>query len=427
MRYLRFVAFAAALLIVSSGCTLLQNANRYAVSPGTLSEPFWCAPSGGTALSPTDCQALSAQLDVGVDFAYERDHVSVATADGATSSPYVTGLGAAYRFAPPPATFNPTAPDTLLYDGTDPTSQVAGLEYNVNSGASAPAGFTGPNDVWTEVSHSVWQLRVWILRPFQDQNNVFAQTHPCLGAGGPIYDVTDTCYTSTHPDPLQILVSNDDGYNAPGIDAAVNGLLAMPNVNVTVVAPATNESGTGASTSPDPLTANLLATNSNYPAWAVNGFPADAVRYALNTLHVNPDLVVSGINNGQNLSSVIIPISGTVGAARVGARGGIPAVALSQALGTPDDFPSGVVAMKDWVNRFLLGRAGPPLLQTVVNVNIPTCTAGSIRGTLSEPAATSAAGAFNAQDCTSTATGPFATDIAAFLNGFVTETSIGNG
>jgi hypothetical protein len=60
-----------------------------------------------------------------------------------------------------------------------------------------------------------------------------------------------------------------------------------------------------------------------------------------------------------------------------------------------------------------------------VNVNIPTCITGAIRGTLTEPAATSPTGAFNAQDCTSTATPPFATDIDAFLNGFVTETLIG--
>lgn len=429
MRSLRLVAFAAALVVVSSGCALLQNANRYAASPGTLSEPFWCAPTGGgTALSTADCQALSAQLDLATDFAVLRDHASVAIAEGATSSPYVTGVGAAFTFAAPPSTFDPRSPDTLLYDGTDPGAQVAGLEWNVASGASAPAGFVGPNDTWTDEGGGVWQLRVWMLRPFQDENNVFASTHPCLAAGGPIYSVTNSCYTSTHPLPLEVLVSNDDGYNAPGIDAAVNGLLAMPRVHVTVSAPATNKSGTGGSTSPDPLTANHLTTLSGYAAWAVDGFPADSVRYALNTLHLNPDLIVSGINNGQNLSKNIIGISGTVGAARVGARASIPAVALSQALGDathPDDFPSGVVAMTDWVNRFLLGRAGSQVLQPLVNVNIPTCITGSIRGTLTEPAATSSTGAFSAQDCTSTATGPFATDIDAFLNGFVTETSIG--
>lgn len=337
-----------------------------------------------------------------------------------------TGVGAAFTFSAPPGVFDYRTPDTLLYDGTAGTAQVAGLEWNVNSGATAPSGFIGPNDTWTNEGGGVWQLRVWMLRPFQNEPNVFASTHPCLAVGGPIYDTTDSCYTSTHTFPLQILVSNDDGYNAPGIDYAVNALIAMPGVNVTVSAPATDKSGTGGSTSPDPLTADKLTTLSGYTAWAVNGFPADSVRYALETLHVNPDLLVAGINNGQNLGP-IIPHSGTVGAARVGGRASIPSVALSQATGTPDDFPSGVIAMKNWINRFLLGRAGPPVFQSVVNINIPTCTSGgSIRGTLVEPVATSAAGIISPQNCLSTATG-FTDDTSAFLNGFITESSIGNG
>ncbi len=339
----------------------------------------------------------------------------------------MTGVGAPFTFAAPTSTFDYRKPDTLLYDGTAPTAQVAGIEWNVHSGSTAPAGFTGSNDVWTNQGGGVWQLRVWALRPFQNEPNVFASTHPCLGAGGPVYSLTNSCYTSTHPNVLQILVTNDDGYNAPGIDAAVNALLALPNVHLTISAPATNESGTGGSTSPDPLTANLKTTLSGRPAWAVDGFPADSVRYALNTLHANPDLVVSGINNGQNLSLPIIGISGTVGAARTAARVSIPTVALSQGLGSPDDFPTGAVAMTNWVTRFLLGRAGPPLHESVVNVNIPTCGAtGSVRGTLVLPAATSSSGAFGAQNCGSTATG-FTTDVQGFVNGFVTETSIGTG
>jgi 5'-nucleotidase len=418
MRSLRFVAFAMALLVVSSGCTLLQSAERYAASPGTLTEPFWCNPSGGTALSTSDCILLSAQLDL----------ASVASAQGATSTAYVTGVGAEFHFSGPTATFSYTHPDTLLYDGTSGTAQVAGLEWNVNSGAAAPAGFVGPNDVWSDQGGGVWQLRVWMLRPFQNEPNVFADTHPCLAAGGPIYDTTNTCYTSTHTQPLQILVSNDDGYNAPGIDAAVQALIALPGVHVTVSAPATNKSGTGGTTSPDPLSATPTHTLSNYPAWSVAGFPADSVRYALETLHLNPDLLVAGINNGQNLGTVI-PHSGTVGAARVGGRASIPAVALSQGLGSPDDFPAGVVAMLDWVNRFLLGRAGPPLGQSVVNVNIPSCSTGSVRGRVVLPAAVN----FNSgnpittpSNCLSAKTN-FVDDIDGFVNGYVTETSIGNG
>ena len=66
-------------------------------------------------------------------------------------------------------------PDTYLYDGTDPTSQLVGLEWNVAS-ASAPDGFTGDNDVWVESSTGVWTLHAWIVRPFENQVEVFAPT-----------------------------------------------------------------------------------------------------------------------------------------------------------------------------------------------------------------------------------------------------------
>ena len=190
---------------------------------------------------------------------------------------------------------------------------------------------------------------------------------------GPIYDVSDPCYTSTHPNQLQSLVSNDDGYGRRRIDAVVQALVARPNVHVTVAAPATNQSGAGGKTTPGGVTARPRQTLSGYAATAVNGFPADSVLYALNTMHLNPDLLVSGINFGQNIGP-FISVSGTVGAARVGGRASIPAVAVSQGFGSPPDYPSGVTALMDWFDQFLLGRAGPPLFQSVVNINVPTCT-----------------------------------------------------
>ena len=299
---------------------------------------------------------------------------------------------------------------------------MAGIEFNVTS-ATAPAGFVGTNDTWDDQGDGTWRLRVWILRPFQNEPDVFADTHPCLDAGGPIYDTTAACYVATHPNPLRILVSNDDGYAAAGINAAVQGLQSLPNPNVdiTVVAPATNQSGQGGNTTPDPLTATDELTAGGYAVKAVQGHPADAVRYALRTMHVSPDLLVSGINDGQNLGTVI-PLSGTVGAARVGARDGIPAVALSQGFGPPPDFASGAAAMLVWVNDFLLGRVGPQVFQSVVNINIPSCTSGSIRGTLFVPPANT----FNlgGSDCTSTET-TIPDDVAGYVNGFVTVSSIG--
>lgn len=425
VRSARLIACVVVVLVVASGCAALRSANRYVAAPGTATEPFWCRPTDGEAvtLNGTDCQSLSGQLDFSLFMAHANLHVSDATAHGATGSAYVAGVGAAYRFSGPTSTFDYQKPDTLLYDGTLATSQVAGVEFNV-AAPSAPDGFVGPDDVWTDIGGGVWQLRVWILRPFQNQPNVFATSHPCLGVSTAVYDITAPCYAATHPDPLEILVSNDDGYNAPGIDAAVEALRGLPHAQITVSAPATNKSGTGASTSPDPLTVTDATTLSGYPAKAVAGFPADSVRYALRTMHVNPDLLVSGINNGQNLSKTIIPISGTVGAARVAGRDEIPSIALSQGNNTAPDYASGAAAMLEWVNDFLLGRVGPPLFQTVVNVNIPTCTTGTNRGLITVPAAPDATGAFAAPDCTSTVVDP-PDDVAGFHNGYVTVTSIG--
>lgn len=421
MRNLRFVACAVVLLVVAAGCVQLQSANRYAAAPGSVSEPFWCAPDAGTALSPADCQTLSAQLDFAAFIANAHHTAAAATAAGAVSSAYVAGVGAAFRFGGPTASFDPLAPDTLLYDGVAPTSQIAGVEWNVTS-VSAPAGFIGPNDSWDDQGGGVWRLRAWIMRPFQNQPNVFADTHPCLDVGGPVYDITAACYTATHPDPLQILVTNDDGYSSLGIDAAVEEMRTLPNVEVTVVAPLTNQSGSGRKTTAGPLNTFDYLTASGYPVKAVQGFPADSVNYALNTMNLNPELLVSGINDGQNISLPISNISGTVGAARQGALRDIPAVAASQGFGAPPDFPSGAVALRSWVDEFLLGRAGPARFEKVVSINIPTCTAGSIRGTKVLPLAP--AGFAVTSDCTSAVTS-VADDVAGFLNGFVTRTSVG--
>jgi 5'-nucleotidase len=345
-----------------------------------------------------------------------------ATAAGATARPYAEGVGAGLEFSEPTSSFAPGAPDTILYDGDSASAQVVGLEWNV-AGESAPSGFTGDNDVWTDNGEGVWTLRAWIVRPFENQNEPFAATHPCLGETAAVYDVTAACFTATHPLPLQILVTNDDGVAAAGIDAVVEGLRVLPGVEVTVVAPAENQSGTGDKTTPGGVTGESAQTASGYAATKVNGYPADSVLYALNVLGENPDLVVSGINNGQNIGP-FVGLSGTVGAARTAGRRGIPALATSQGFGTTPDFPSGVDAVLEWVADFRLGRAGPPF-DVVANLNIPTCTAGSIRGTVEVPVATALNGRpINPSNCTSTVT-TFADDVDAFINGYITLSDVG--
>jgi len=130
---------------------------------------------------------------------------------------------------------------------------------------------------------------------------------------------------------LTILVTNDDGVTAPGINATVQALTALPHTKVTVVAPLTNQSGTGAKTTAGALTVTDATTASGYPAKAVAGYPADTIIWAIDDHGVaqRPDLVVSGINFGENIGP-LASLSGTVGAAETALARGIPALAVSQ-------------------------------------------------------------------------------------------------
>jgi 5'-nucleotidase len=137
----------------------------------------------------------------------------------------------------------------------------------------------------------------------------------------------------------QILLTNDDGINSPGIWAAAQAL--APLGYVTIVAPNVQYSGAGRS---HPLYTDgtiqeqkLTIGGQEWPAYAINGSPAQAVMFAvLDVLPERPDLVVSGINYGENVGSDIT-MSGTVGAALEGAAWGVPAIAISLQI-TNDDY-----------------------------------------------------------------------------------------
>jgi 5'-nucleotidase len=226
--------------------------------------------------------------------------------------------------------------------------------------------------------------------------------------------------------PLRILVSNDDGVAAPGIDALVQALAAEPATEVTVVAPATNQSGSGGKTTAGTLTATPATTASGYAATAVQGFPADSVDYGLSTVMASPpDLVMSGANAGQNLGPVV-DVSGTVGAARAAAQHGVAALAVSAGLGTPIDYKTAVDAAVAWLHDHrdaLLSSPGAPT--SVANLNVPTCSAGSVRGQVDVPADAAAPvdTAVAPADCTSTAPAG-STDAAAFHVGFATLSDV---
>jgi 5'-nucleotidase len=231
-------------------------------------------------------------------------------------------------------------------------------------------------------------------------------------------------------------VTNDDGYGAAGIDAIVAALAADSSNDVIVSAPSGNRSGSGDSTGPSErcgdLTVASATTQSGYPATSVNGCPADSVNYALTNLYsggVGPHVVISGINEGQNISNpVATRLSGTVGAARTAARQGIPALAASQGIpheGMPYDYPSGVAAVVDWLEEHRDGLLAGTMVAGVDNVNIPSCVAGStIRGTLTDvPLAATGVGVLDTQDCTSTLENP-ANDVEAFRNGYITFSNV---
>ncbi len=217
-------------------------------------------------------------------------------------------------------------------------------------------------------------------------------------------------------DTVEVLVTNDDGVGAPGIDALVEALRGQPGITVTVVAPAENQSGSSdRTTAGGPPAAVEARTASGFPARAVAGFPADAVDAAFDQLGLRPDLVISGINAGQNIGP-IAEISGTVGAARTAARHGVPAIAVSAGLADEIDYPAAVAQLQQVLDtRMDELLAGPPV---VLNLNVPSCTVGMVRGLVEVPLETKDRGLGVTADCTSTAGPDFADDVEAFVNGY---------
>jgi 5'-nucleotidase len=222
------------------------------------------------------------------------------------------------------------------------------------------------------------------------------------------------------PATLRILVTNDDGVGAPGIAILVEALLDLPRVKVIVVAPAGEQSGTSDQMTPgapETLVADEAETAGGYPATAVDGFPADSVVYGLDEVVAKPPhLVVSGINAGQNLGPAL-DLSGTVGAARTAARAGVPALAVSQGLADEPDYPEGADLAIDWIKehrkRLVQGKVAT---DEIANLNVPTCTTGSVRGVVEVPAQPTGE-LLPASDCTSTLEDP-PDDVVAFQNGF---------
>lgn len=171
---------------------------------------------------------------------------------------------------------------------------------------------------------------------------------------------------------MRILVSNDDGYNAAGLEALYQALQGLGDL--TVVAPETNCSGASNSlTLNRPLSVRQAANGFYY----VNGTPSDCVHVALTgLLDFRPDLVVSGINNGANMGDDTL-YSGTVAAATEGHLFGIPAIAFSLVERGWPHLDSAARVARDLVERSCRQPLAP---NTLLNVNIPAVPYEAMKG-----------------------------------------------
>jgi 5'-nucleotidase len=177
---------------------------------------------------------------------------------------------------------------------------------------------------------------------------------------------------------MKILVSNDDGYNAPGIVCLAHALATLPTVTqVIVVAPDRNRSGASNSLTLEmPLRIKQQGTD-----WiSVNGTPTDCVHVALTgLLQDTPDIVISGINEGANLGDDVL-YSGTVAAAMEGRFLGLPAIAVSLAGTYPVRHYD--TAAKVVLNLLQRLKAEALPVNTILNVNVPDVPWEELHGTV---------------------------------------------
>jgi len=169
---------------------------------------------------------------------------------------------------------------------------------------------------------------------------------------------------------MSLLISNDDGVYAPGLEALYQALKSLSEVQV--VAPDRNHSGaSNALTLENPLRIQHLSNGFT----SVSGTPTDCVHLALNELCINtPKLVVSGINNGANMGDDVL-YSGTVAAAMEGRFLGLPAIAIS--LSGKTHFASAAYFAKLLVKKLLIS---PLFSEQVLNVNVPDLPLEQIKG-----------------------------------------------
>jgi 5'/3'-nucleotidase len=177
---------------------------------------------------------------------------------------------------------------------------------------------------------------------------------------------------------MRVLLCNDDGIDAPGLWHAFE---ALSHFDCEVVAPLSDQSGVSHSTAcfRTPLTVYRRRIN-GVGATVVAGTPADAVKFRLCGGSAHFDVMVSGINPGEN-SGIAHYHSGTVAAAREAALRGVPAVSISVWRDSPEQFRAAASFLRTWLPRWF-GEADSrrPSTPTLLNVNFPDGDPAAIRG-----------------------------------------------
>ena len=171
---------------------------------------------------------------------------------------------------------------------------------------------------------------------------------------------------------MRILISNDDGYFAPGIEHLARALSGL--ADITVVAPERDRSGASNSLTLDRPLSLRRAANGFY---FVNGTPTDCVHLAVTgMLDEQPDMVVSGINHGANMGDDTI-YSGTVAAATEGFLLGVPSLAISLVSRSGTHFETAARVAREMVEELLQRPFPQPML---LNVNVPDVPYAELRG-----------------------------------------------
>ncbi len=179
---------------------------------------------------------------------------------------------------------------------------------------------------------------------------------------------------------MKILISNDDGINSSGILAAKKAVEELGDV--IVVAPSSQQSGIGrALTLFEPLRLSSVELNDGSKGFSVSGTPTDAITLGIfELIDEKPDLVISGINIGENLGKGELTTSGTIGAAMEAASFGIPSIAISQQVTQGDiKFEEGHVELDYTLSEKILFKVAKRILKKglpdkidFLNLNIPS-------------------------------------------------------